>query len=251
MFDSHIVDSVAVAPIRTLIVDVKTQPKFDPVTVTTCGPVPARFTFAPKRRAGASCVRAAERDPNRVTILKASVRVARTKPEARTRSVVSEIHSDASNAVFPAAAAIVDDTCARSRPNSVTLDDPVEARLLASAVLVDAVSNVHASVAVPTCCPDVNVICADCAHPAPAAHRIEVSDSQAVRSVPVLRSERADENETRPKFAPCTVKLAEPVEARFVRRKALSTPMSADIGRVALPARNPIVRETCRVPLAP
>ena len=52
-----------------------------------------------------------------------------------------------------------------------------------------------------------------------------------------------------PIFDPCTVTLADPVPARFVRSTTLTMPRSAEYTLVKLPDRRPVVSDTRRVPI--
>ena len=55
----------------------------------------------------------------------------------------------------------------------------------------------------------------------------------------------------RPKFAPCTVTLADPVEARFVRVIVLSIGVSKEMISVTDPTCSPTVTTILRVPRIP
>ena len=54
-----------------------------------------------------------------------------------------------------------------------------------------------------------------------------------------------------PMLLPCTVTLADPVPALFVRRITLSPPVSTDHTSVTLPDLDPAVTDTRRLPFKP
>ena len=52
-------------------------------------------------------------------------------------------------------------------------------------------------------------------------------------------------------LAPCTVTLADPVDAKFTRSPTLSDGMSTENPAVKLPTRTPTVDATKRLPITP
>ena len=87
--------------------------------------------------------------------------------------------------------------------------------------------------------------------PSDVRHRTAVVDSQAVSSHAVPPSRTAPLYAACPKPCPCTVTLADPVPARFVRVAALTVARSTDHASVAVPARSPAVITSRRVLRAP
>ena len=106
-------------------------------------------------------------------------------------------------------------------------------------MLMLGVSMLKACVNVPTWFPAVTEILLVPRTPWLIKALTEVSDSQDVRSVEVWPIRMIKVYAACPKFAPCTVMLADPVPARFTRRRTLKEGMSCDIISV-------IVQATCR-----
>ena len=207
----------------------------------------AKFALVALGKAGVSSVRPAVREPTNTAVVRTSLREALTELGVFARADVSDAHSDASKAEWPADDATDVESSAKLLPNRVMLEDPVTPRLAVVSTLAEPTSNVHTSVADPTSVPVVNMSWADCARPAPTAQRIEVSDSQVVRSVLVERSESAAVNELRPMLDPCIVTLPDPVETRLVRLIELMATISTEWAAVKLPSRAPAVNEIFRL----
>ena len=87
--------------------------------------------------------------------------------------------------------------------------------------------------------------------PSDVRHRTAVSDTHSVDSHPVPPTRAASVYVASPKPCPCTVTLADPVPARFVRVAALTVARSTDHASVAVPARSPAVITSRRVLRAP
>ena len=80
-------------------------------------------------------------------------------------------------------------------------------------------------------------------------HRTDVSDSHVDRSQVDCPAAPYAVYAARPMLAPCTVKLADPVEALLVLRMMLMAPTSKDIPPLTLPYLAPTLIPTCRLPI--
>ena len=72
-------------------------------------------------------------------------------------------------------------------------------------------------------------------------HKVPLSDTHRVVSHTVLSVRTLGENDCRPILAPCTVTLADPVEATLPAVSKLIRPTSTDTPLDTLPVSNPIV----------
>jgi hypothetical protein len=82
-------------------------------------------------------------------------------------------------------------------------------------------------------------------------HRTDVSDSHVDRSHVVCPVAPKAVYATSPMLAPCTVTLADPVEAPLVLRMTLSTPTSIDRPELTLPYLTPTLIPTSWLPVTP
>ena len=82
----------------------------------------------------------------------------------------------------------------------------------------------------------------------PVWHRVDVSDSHVVRSHAVWPILIDPVYVASPMPEPCTVTLADPVEARFDWRDTLSTATSTESTCVTLPSPRPVVNDNRKVP---
>ena len=117
------------------------------------------------------------------------------------------------------------------------LADPVAARFVCLATLSIATSTENDSVTLPSRCPEVTET-----RDVPSTiwlvwHRVDVSDSQLVRSHAVWPILNDDVYVAEPMLAPCTVTLTDPVAALLVLLATLSMATSAEIPSVTLPSR--------------
>ena len=87
--------------------------------------------------------------------------------------------------------------------------------------------------------------------PDPILHRTDVSDSHSLDSHPLPAFRAIDDHPASPIPAPATLRLADPVAARFIPRTELEPPPSADTALVVLPCRSPAVTLTALVPPSP
>ena len=109
----------------------------------------------------------------------------------------------------------------RFRPTTVMLADPVAARFDLRTALIDLVSADSPAEELPARIPTVTKRWRLPFTPSATPHRRDVSDSHVVRSHADALSLIADVNVAVPKLPPCTVTLADPVVATFVRRTTL------------------------------
>jgi hypothetical protein len=82
-------------------------------------------------------------------------------------------------------------------------------------------------------------------------HRTDVSDSHVDRSHVVRPADPKAVYAASPMLAPCTVTLADPVEALLVLRTMLSMPASNDRPELTLPYLAPTLIPTSRLPITP
>jgi hypothetical protein len=78
-----------------------------------------------------------------------------------------------------------------------------------------------------------------------------VSDTHSLDSHPLPPFRAIDDHPASPIPAPATLRLADPVAARFILRMELEPPPSADTALVVLPCRSPAVTLTALVPPSP
>jgi hypothetical protein len=133
-------------------------------------------------------------------------------------------------------------------PCTVTLADPVVATFVRRTELLVPESNEKLCDLLPTFC-DVTDIWRLPITPSPVWQRTDVSDSQTVLSHVVSPSPDPTVYVASPMLAPCTVTLADPVDAAFLLRTTLNRPTSALYPCERLPKRNPLVIATLRLPL--
>ena len=137
------------------------------------------------------------------------------------RSDVSDCQAVRSHAVIPALMETVCDASPRLAPCMVTLLDPVPPRFDLRTALVELASIDTDCVTLPPDRPAVSIARMLPTSPWPVLHRIDVSDSHVDRSHAVFESLAADVYVASPMSPPCSVTLAEPVAALFVRNETL------------------------------
>ena len=140
------------------------------------------------------------------------------------RSDVSDCQAVRSHAVIPD---LMERVCAASprlAPCMVTLLDPVPPRFDLRTALVELASIDTDCVTLPPDRPAVSIARMLLTSPRPVLQRTDVSDSHVDRSHAVCDSRTADVYVASPMLPPCSVTLAEPVAARFVRDDTLNIP---------------------------
>ena len=140
------------------------------------------------------------------------------------RSDVSDCHAVRSHAVIPDLMETVCDASPRLAPCMVTLLDPVPPRFDLRTALVELASIDTDCVTLPPDRPAVTIARMLLTSPRPVLQRTDVSDSHVDRSHAVCDSRTADVYVASPMLPPCSVTLAEPVAARFVRDDTLNIP---------------------------
>jgi hypothetical protein len=140
------------------------------------------------------------------------------------RTDVSDSHVDRSPLVCPSAPATLYPAAPMLAPCTVTLADPVAARLALPIAVTVLASCDTPALMLPCLTPLLIVSWRVPITPCPAWHRIDVSAPHVVRSHPVLPSRPDPVCVASPNPDPCTVTLDDPVAARFVRRAPLAIP---------------------------
>ena len=245
--DFHVVLSHAVWPIASDEVYLA-KPMLAPCTVTLVDPVEARFDRRVTLSIAASTESTSVKLPRRCPVVTETRKVPFTIWLAWHRVDVSDSHVVRSHAVWPIH---IDDVYVVEpilAPCTVTLADPVAGRFVCLAALSEAKSTENTLVRLPTSNPVVNDVRKVPCTIWLAWHRIDVSDSQLVRSHPVENNCNAPVYSASPMLAPCKVTLADPVAARFVCLATLSLAESAEYTSVKLPTRNPAVSDVRKVP---
>ena len=138
------------------------------------------------------------------------------------RSDVSDCQPVRSHAVIPDLMATVCDASPRLAPCMVTLLDPVPPRFDLPTALVELASIETDCVMLPPDRPALSIARMLLTSPRPVLHRTDVSDSQVDRSHAVCDSRTAAVYVASPMLPPCSVTLAEPVAALFVRDDTLN-----------------------------
>ena len=131
------------------------------------------------------------------------------------------------------------------------LPDPVPAAFARRSPLKAPASPENAVLTLPTLTPLVTCIRKLRITPCPPWHRTDVSDSHPVCSHPVLIIRTRPVYPASPTLEPCTVKLTDPVAARFLLIMLLNPLAAIDSPAVTLPARSPTVIAKRRVPIKP
>ena len=144
------------------------------------------------------------------------------------RTDVSDSHVDRSPLVCPSAPNTLYPAGPMLAPCTVTLADPVAARLALPIPLTMLASCDIPALMLPCLTPLLIVTWRVPITPCPAWHRIDVSASHVVRSHPVLPTRTDPVCVASPSPDPCTVTLDDPVAARFVRPAPLGDPISAE-----------------------
>jgi hypothetical protein len=139
------------------------------------------------------------------------------------RSDVSDCQAVRSHVVIPDLIETVCDASPRLAPCIVTLLDPVPPRFDLRTALIELASIETDRVTLPADRPAVSIARMLPTSPRPVLHRMDVSDSHVDRSHAVCESLAADVYVARPMLPPCSVTLAEPVAALFVRNERLKT----------------------------
>ena len=136
-------------------------------------------------------------------------------------------------------------------PCTVTLAEPVLARLVRRTPLAGPISIDQASVRLPVRDPAVTDILLDPRILCSSWHLTRVSDSHSVDSQALCPVETLNVRRRYPKWVPYIVMLDDPVAARFVRRTTLMTGWSEVQTSVSDPCLEPAVAETCLLPRVP
>ncbi len=136
-------------------------------------------------------------------------------------------------------------------PRTVKLDEPEAALLLPRMTLNVVTSADQTCVKLPEIKPAVKDNLLLPTTTCMIWHRSEVSDPHVVRSHVELPTLITDVKLARPRLAPCTVTLVDPVEAPLGLRTTLSMLVSAECPEVTLPSRTPAVTFTRRLPVTP
>ena len=163
---------------------------------------------------------------------------------------MSDSHVDRSHADTLSLKADVNAADPKPPPCTVILADPVAAVFVRRTALLVSESKEKPWVLLPTVC-DVTDIWRLPITPSPVRHRADVSDSHAVLSHAVRPTRVPTVYVAYPKLNPCTVTLAEPVDAAFRLRTALIRPTSVLYPCERLPDCSPLVITTRRLPLNP
>ena len=222
--------SVASHPDRDerALLDSPAKDKPVPYTVIDAEPVPARLPSRIRlilsRSTDQAWLMLPVRDPTVIT----TRRELNAPWPTLHRTDVSDSQPVASHPVCPVRPLAVGRTRPSPAPCTVTDAEPVPARLDRLEMLKLAVSIDHAWLILPPCPPTVIINRRDALLAYPARHLTDVSDSQLVPSHPVCPVRPLAVCRTDPMLLPCTVKDAEPVPARFVRRVRLMVSESAD-----------------------
>ena len=213
-------------------------------------PVAARFDRGTALIDLVSAESPAEELPARDPTVTNRWRLPRTTRETPHRKDVSDSHVVRSHADALSLKADVNAADPKSPPCTVTLADPVEPMFVRLTTLLVSESNEKPWVLLPTFC-DVTDIWRLPITPSPVWHRADVSDSHVVRSHAVSPNRDPAVYVSRPMLAPCTVTLAEPVDAAFLLRIMLNRPTSVLYPCDRLPTRSPLVNNIRRLPLIP
>ena len=210
-------------------------PKLRPLTVTLADPVPARFPGSTELNIGTSNVMACVIEPALIPVVTVMTLVPPTPgPEIQTIDV-SASQTVFSAEVNPTRMKDVYEVSPNPWPWTETEYTPTAARFVGFVFVKEGISNDHASVTVPARSPVVKIIRRVPRTPCDVRHRTDVSDHHSVDSHAVSMTRAPSVYVVRPKFAPCTVTLADPVEARFVRVIVLSIGVSKENASVTVP----------------
>ena len=136
-------------------------------------------------------------------------------------------------------------------PCTVMLPDPVTPAFARRIPLNAPASPENAVLTLPTLIPLVKCMRKLRINPCPPWHRTDVSDSHPVCSHPVLIIRTWPVYPASPTLEPCTVKLADPVAARFILIMLLTALVAIDNPAVTLPPRSPTVIANRWVPIKP
>ena len=222
-----------------------------PCTVTDVEPVPARLPRRVKLTPFASIDQTPVTLPTRPAVV-ITDRLDPLDPRPdRHLTDVSDSQSVASHPVCPTRPLTECVTTPSPAPCTVTDAPPVPARFVLRTTLSPPTSTDHVLVKLPRLSPTVITTRLDPPTPCPPWHLTDVSDSQLVDSQPVIPCRARTVYATRPKLPPCTVTAADPVPARFVRRVVLIPGASNDHVLLKLPAEDPAVITTRRLPMLP
>lgn len=211
-------------------------------------PVAARFDRSTLLINCLSADSPAEELPARIPTVTNRCRLPPTPWDAPHRKDVSDSHVVRSHDDALSLTADVNTVEPKPPPRTVTLADPVVAAFVLSTELLMSESKENPWVLLPTVC-NVTDTWRLPITPSPVWHRTDVSDAHAVLSHAVRPKRDPAVYVPSPKLAPCTVTLAEPVDAAFRLRTPLNRPTSVLYPCERLPNRTPLVIATRRLPL--
>jgi len=220
------------------------SPKLAPCTLMLREPVAAALLRRPLLANAESTENSLLVVPLRVPTLTVAFIVRTTPPAIRHIAPVSDCQNVLSQ-LLPPNRTPTDIRLSPSRPPlTVMLQLPLAARFERRASLTPARSIDKPRDSVPPFSPTVNRILRLPDSMYPTSHRTAVSDPHVVRSHADPPDLALPVYVVSPRFAPCTVTLADPVPARFVPRTTLSAANPTENARVTLLPAPPLVTNT-------
>ena len=226
------------------------SPRLAPCIVTLDDPVEAPFLLRATLTPSASIEKPSETLPRVTAAVRSTLRLLKTPCPDWQRIDVSDSHVVRSHDVYERRTDAVYVARPRFRPTTVMLADPVAARFDRSTALIDLVSAESPAEELPERIPTVTNTRRLPPTPWDTPQRKDVSDPHVVRSHADAPSLTADVNVAGPRLPPCTVTLADPVVATFVRRTRLLVSESKEKPCVLLPAFCEVT-DICRLPITP
>jgi hypothetical protein len=226
------------------------RPRLAPCIVTLDDPVEAPFLLRAILTTSPAIEKPSVALPTSIAAVSSVFRLLKTPCPDWQRIDVSDPHVVRSHDVCDNRRAAVYVARPRFRPTTVMLADPVAARFDRSTALIARLSADSTADELPARIPTVTNRRRLPPTPCDTPHRNDVSDSHVVRSHAEAPSLEADVNAPEPKPPPCTVTLADPVVAMFVRRTKLLPPESNDRPWVLLPTFCEVT-DIWRLPITP
>ena len=240
--DSQVVSSSPVPP--TLIDAVTSRdPSAAPPIVMLAEPVEPAFGVKTTDSCGTATEIPADRLPTSMVKEIATIRLPRTPAPVEHTSVVSDAHAVASHLVASTRPALLWSVGTRPCPCTVTDTEPVVTPLFGTAALKCPPSKDCAPDRLPVL-PKTLVLSIKLAYsPDPTRDLTALSDAHSVPSHHVSPADTDPVYAASPSPAPCTVTLADPVDARFAAVIPDSS-WSSENATDTLPAAKPAVTDT-------